>query len=87
MEPSGWFALAVFAGVYVLLATERVHRVAAALGGAAVVLVTGVMSTDQAFFSPDTGVAWDVLGLLLGMMVIVGVLRPTGVYEYLAIGP
>ncbi len=82
---TGWFAVAVFAAVYVLLATERVHRVAAALGGAAVVLVTGVMTTDDAFFSRETGVAWDVLALLLAMMVIVGVLRPTGVFEFLAI--
>jgi Na+/H+ antiporter NhaD/arsenite permease-like protein len=82
---SGWFVVAVFVGVYFLLATERVHRVAAALGGAAIVLVTGVVNTDDAFFSRETGVAWDVLALLLGMMVIVGVLRPTGIFEYLAI--
>ncbi len=82
---TAWFVVAVFVGVYFLLATERVHRVAAALGGAVIVLITGVVSTDDAFFSRETGVAWDVLALLLGMMVIVGVLRPTGVFEYLAI--
>lgn len=82
---TAWFVIAVFVGVYFLLATERVHRVAAALGGAIIVLITGVMSTDDAFFSRETGVAWDVLALLLAMMVIVGVLRPTGVFEYLAI--
>jgi Na+/H+ antiporter NhaD/arsenite permease-like protein len=82
---NAWFALAVFVAMYVLLATERVHRVVAALGAAAIVLVTGLVSTDDAFFSRETGVAWDVLALLLGMMVIVGVMRPTGVFEYLAI--
>ena len=82
---TAWFATAVFVAVYVLLATERVHRVAAALGGAVIVLVTGVVSTDDAFFSRETGVAWDVLLLLLAMMVIVGILRPTGVFEFLAI--
>jgi Na+/H+ antiporter NhaD/arsenite permease-like protein len=80
-----WLALAVFIGVYVLLATERVHRVAAALGGAVVVLATGIVNTQDAFFSEETGVAWDVLALLLGMMVIVGILRQTGIFEYLAI--
>lgn len=85
MPVSAWFAVAVFVAMYVLLATERVHRVAAALGGAAVVLATGLVTTDEAFFSRQTGVAWDVLALLLAMMVIVGVLRPTGVFEYLAI--
>ncbi len=82
---AAWLALAVFIGVYVLLVTERVHRVAAALGGAVVVLASGVVTTRDAFYSDRTGVAWDVLALLLGMMVIVGILRQTGVFEYLAI--
>ena len=38
-----------------------------------------------AFFSPETGVDWNVIFLLLGMMVIVGVLKQTGIFEYLAI--
>jgi Na+/H+ antiporter NhaD/arsenite permease-like protein len=59
--------------------------VAAALGGAVVVLATGVVNTQDAFFSEETGVAWDVLALLLGMMVIVGIIRQTGIFEYLAI--
>lgn len=82
---AAWLALAVFIGVYVLLVTERVHRVAAALGGAVVVLASGVVTTRDAFYSEQTGVAWEVLALLLGMMVIVGILRQTGVFEYLAI--
>jgi Na+/H+ antiporter NhaD/arsenite permease-like protein len=82
---SGWFAVAVFVGVYVLLATERVHRVVAALGGALAVLAGGLISTEDAFFSQETGIAWDVLALLLGMMVIVGIVRQTGLFDYLAI--
>jgi Na+/H+ antiporter NhaD/arsenite permease-like protein len=80
-----WLTIAIFAGAYVLIATERVHRVAAALGGAAAIVVIGAADADSAFFSPDTGVDWNVIFLLLGMMVIVGVLRQTGVFEYLAI--
>lgn len=82
---SGWLAVAVFVGVYVLLATERVHRVVAALGGAVAVLAAGLISTEDAFFSRETGIAWDVLALLLGMMVIVGIVRQTGLFDYLAI--
>jgi Na+/H+ antiporter NhaD/arsenite permease-like protein len=36
-------------------------------------------------YSPGTGVDWNVVFLLLGMMIIVGVLRQTGVFEFLAI--
>ena len=37
------------------------------------------------FFSRETGIDWDVIFLLFGMMVIVSVLRQTGVFEYIAI--
>ena len=75
----------VFVAAYVLIATERVHRVAAALGGAAAMVVIGVVNAQVAFFSERTGVDWNVIFLLLGMMIIVGVLRQTGVFEYVAI--
>jgi Na+/H+ antiporter NhaD/arsenite permease-like protein len=78
-------AVAVFVIAYVLIATERVHKLLAALGGAGVLLALRVTDSDHAFYSPDTGVDWDVVFLLFGMMVIVGVLRRTGVFEYVAI--
>jgi Na+/H+ antiporter NhaD/arsenite permease-like protein len=79
------FAIIVFTIVYVLIATERINRVVAALAGAGVLLAVGVMGSDEAFFSRDTGIDWNVIFLLFGMMVIVGVLRQTGVFEYVAI--
>lgn len=85
LAPSGWLAVAIFVGVYVLVATERVHRVAAALGGAGLVLAFGIVDTEDAFYSPETGIDWDVIFLLLGMMLVVGVLRRTGAFEYMAI--
>ncbi|MGI8691514.1 MAG: ArsB/NhaD family transporter [Geodermatophilaceae bacterium] len=79
------FAVVVFVAAYVLIVTERIHRVAAALGGAGIMLAAGVVGAEDAFFSEETGVDWNVIFLLLGMMIIVGVLRETGVFEYLAI--
>ena len=79
-------AVVIFLGAYVFIATERwVSRVAAALGGAALVLALGISGAEEAFFSPETGVDWNVVFLLLGMMIIVSVMRDTGVFEYLAI--
>ncbi|HEY3685988.1 MAG TPA: ArsB/NhaD family transporter [Streptosporangiaceae bacterium] len=78
-------AVAVFVGTYVLIATERVHRVAAALGGAAVMLVLGFTDGPTVYHSEAAGVDWNVIFLLVGMMVIVGVLRQTGLFEFLAI--
>ncbi len=82
---SGWAAVAIFVGVYVLVATERVHRVAAALGGAGLVLAFGIVDSEEAFYSRETGIDWDVIFLLLGMMLVVGILRRTGAFEYMAI--
>ena len=78
-------AVSVFVGAYVLIATEWIHRLLAVLGGAAVLFMLGVTDSEHAFYSHDTGVDWDVILLLLGMMIIVGVLRRTGVFEYIAI--
>jgi Na+/H+ antiporter NhaD/arsenite permease-like protein len=78
-------SVVVFVGAYVLIATERVHRVAAALGGAALMLALGLTNGETAFHSLDAGIDWNVVFLLLGMMIIVGVIKQTGLFEYLAI--
>ena len=78
-------AIAVFVAAYVLIATERFPKVVTALTGAGILLALGVMSAEEAFYSHETGVDWNVVFLLLGMMIIVSVLRKTGVFEFLAI--
>jgi Na+/H+ antiporter NhaD/arsenite permease-like protein len=78
-------AIAVFVVAYVFIATEKLPKTAVALAGAGVVLAFGVTDSADAFYSHDTGIDWDVIFLLLGMMIIVGVLRRTGVFEYIAI--
>ena len=77
--------VAVFVAAYVLIATERIHRVAAALSGAAAMVLLGVVDVHVAFFSEKTGVDWNVIFLLLGMMIIVSVVKQTGLFDYLAI--
>ena len=78
-------AIAVFVVAYGLIASEKVNRVTAALGGAGVLLALRIVHIDDIFFSSDTGIAWDVIFLLLGMMIIVGILQRTGMFEYMAI--
>jgi Na+/H+ antiporter NhaD/arsenite permease-like protein len=79
------FVIAVFVGAYVLIATEWVHRVIVALAGAGLMLLFQVVSAHDAFQSERFGIDWNVVFLLFGMMVIVGVIRHTGLFEYLAI--
>jgi Na+/H+ antiporter NhaD/arsenite permease-like protein len=80
-----WAAIAVFVGSYALIISEKIHRVAVALGGAGLMLALGATDGEAAFYSGDAGIDWNVVFLLLGMMVIVGVLKNTGMFECLAI--
>ncbi len=85
MSMLAWLTVAVFLAAYALIATEKVHRVAAALGGVGIMLLVHATDAEAAFFSTHSGIDWNVIFLLLGMMIIVGVLKETGVFEYLAI--
>jgi anion transporter len=85
MSGTAWAALAIFAIAYALIATEKVHRVTAALGGAVLMLLIGATDADHAFFSEHAGIDWNVIFLLVGMMLIVAVLKRTGLFEYIAI--
>lgn len=80
-----YFAVAVFVIAYAFIAADRVNKTLVALAGAAAVVVLPVISSDDIFYSHTTGIDWDVIFLLLGMMIIVSVLRQTGVFEYIAI--
>jgi Na+/H+ antiporter NhaD/arsenite permease-like protein len=78
-------AIAVFVAAYVLIATEWVHRVVVVLAGAGLLLLFRVQTARDVFHSERLGIDWNVIFLLFGMMVIVGVIRQTGLFEYLAI--
>jgi len=80
-----YLAAAVFLISYVLIATEKVHRVAAALGGVAGMTLLGLVDAHSAFFEEKTGIDWNVVVLLFGMMVVVSVLRHTGLFEFIAL--
>lgn len=74
-------AVAVFLVVILLIISERVHRTAAAMGGAVVLILTGVMSADKALSYID----FNTIGVLVGMMIFVAVVRQSGMFEYIAI--
>lgn len=78
-------AVTVFVIAYALIAYDRIDKTLVALAGAAIVMLLPVIRAPDIFYSPDTGIDWDVIFLLLGMMIIVSVLRQTGVFEYVAI--
>jgi Na+/H+ antiporter NhaD/arsenite permease-like protein len=86
-----WIALIVFLVMYGLIAFEVLHRALAALLSAAVLLLIthSLGSYDDAFkiltwHQAIHAVDWNVIFLLMGMMIIVGVLKVSGVFQWLA---
>jgi Na+/H+ antiporter NhaD/arsenite permease-like protein len=82
-----WVGLGILLGVYALIITEVVHRtLAAAVGGLLAILALSYYS-NQAFTLGEvtTLIDWETIGLLLGMMVMVGILSHTGLFEWFAV--
>jgi Na+/H+ antiporter NhaD/arsenite permease-like protein len=74
-------AVVIFVAALALIALEWVHRTKVALAGAALVVLIGAIDQDGAIEAID----WATLGLLAGMMIIVGLTEPTGVFTYVAL--
>ena len=74
-------SIVVFVVVIALIMSEKVHRAAAALAGAVVLVFTGVMSGEKALSYID----FNTIGVLVGMMTLVAVIRQSGLFEYVAI--
>ncbi len=91
ISPGLWIASLVLVAVYVFIAFELMHRTLAALVGASLMLFVSytigtfnpsfrILTFDQAMRAIDG----NVIFLLLAMMIIVGVLKRTGVFQWMA---
>ena len=85
MGPSFWIATAIFILAYALIISEKIHKTIVGIFGAAVMIVLGIVSQEDAFNSLDLGIDWNVIFLLVSMMIIINIMKPTGVFEYIAI--
>ncbi|HSI97174.1 MAG TPA: ArsB/NhaD family transporter [Gaiellaceae bacterium] len=74
-------ALLIFVAALAAIALDWTHRTKIALGGAAAMVVLGIIDQEHAVEAID----WPTLGLLAGMMVIVALSEPTGIFTYIAL--
>ncbi len=74
-------SIVIFVVVMAFIISEKVHRTTAALAGAVALILTGVVSFDTGVGHIDFG----TLGVLVGMMIFVAVVKNSGIFEYLAI--
>lgn len=81
MNPSQIIAVVIFAVTMAAIMTEKIHRTAAAIAGAILLILTGVLSVESGFSYVDG----NTLGVLIGMMLFVTVVKNSGIFEYIAI--
>lgn len=76
-----YLAIVIFLATYGIIVSEKLHRTVVAFVGAAIIVLIGILPPEKAVQAVD----WNTIGLLVGMMLIVGVTRETGIFEFLAI--
>ena len=74
-------ALTIFIVIYTFIISEKINRTTIAFFGATLLLIFKILSQEQAIETID----FNTIGMLIGMMVIVNILRRTGAFEYMAI--
>ncbi|RDI24683.1 SLC13 family permease [Lentzea flaviverrucosa] len=82
---SAALALTIFLIAFFFIATEKANKVKVVLVAAGLMAVFGLVPGSEVFFSEHAGIDWNVIFLLFGMMIIVGIVKQTGVFDYLAI--
>ena len=82
---TGALALGIFLVAFGFIATEKVGKVKVVLIAAGAMAVLGLVPGTEVFYSEHAGIDWNVIFLLFGMMVIVGVIKQTGLFEFLGI--
>src|SRR6478736_623903 len=75
-------AIIIFIITYFLIMTEKINRASAALLGAILMILLGIVDFNKAIMEH---IQWETIVLLMGMMILVGITNKTGVFQYAAI--
>ncbi len=70
---------------YPAIISKKTHKMIMAVFGAELILVLNLLEQREAFRLEEFGVDWNAIFLLISMMVIINLMRPTGAFEYIAI--
>lgn len=81
MNTEAVISVIVFLLVMAAIISEKMHRAVAAMAGAVILLLFHVLSVDEA----TTYVDINTIGVLVGMMLFVAVVKNSGLFEYVAI--
>ncbi|MCK4333238.1 ArsB/NhaD family transporter [candidate division WOR-3 bacterium] len=81
MSTQAWIAVAIFVASYIAIATDKIDRSLVAVVGATIMLATGIVDQGSAFARIDL----NVILLLAGMMIMISIVKRSGLFEWLAI--
>lgn len=76
-----WISVAILVGTYALIISEKLNRAIVALVGGGLAIVMGELTQHEAI----EGIDFNTIALLTGMMILVGISRKSGMFEYLAV--
>jgi len=74
-------ALIIFIVTLIFVSLEKINRTVITLGGALLFILIKILNQQEAFLAID----FNTIGLLTGMMVMVSIIKKTGLFQYLAI--
>ncbi|MEG1312251.1 MAG: ArsB/NhaD family transporter [Romboutsia sp.] len=74
-------ALSIFLLVMIAIISEKINRCIAALGGALLMILLNILPLEVGISHID----FNTIGVLIGMMLFVSVVKNSGLFEYIAI--
>ena len=80
-NPGFILSIVIFVAVYALIIWDRFDRAVVAFTGAVIVVLVRIISQEEAFAAID----FNTIGLLIAMMIIVMIMRRTGIFEFMAV--
>ncbi|MCX8083924.1 MAG: ArsB/NhaD family transporter [Calditerrivibrio sp.] len=78
-------AISIFFISYVLIIFEKINKTVVSICGASLMILLQVVDQKEAFHVEEIGVDWNVIFLLISMMIIINIMKPTGFFEFIAI--
>ncbi|HSN65247.1 MAG TPA: SLC13 family permease, partial [Fusibacter sp.] len=74
-------AIGVFSVTYLMIMSEKLNRTAVAMVGALLMVILNIEAQEKALEYID----FNTIGLLIGMMIIVNIMKKSGIFQYVAI--
>ncbi|MGC8924554.1 MAG: hypothetical protein C0187_05940 [Calditerrivibrio nitroreducens] len=80
-----WAATAILIFTYIIIISEKINKTIVSIFGASLMIILHLVDQKEAFYFEELGVDWNVIFLLISMMIIINIMKPTGFFEYIAI--